>query len=264
MVTPSNYFVFREAKNAKDLELLFKQRYKAFKESRFGLMVKENSLELDIDGYDFQSRHFGLFQVEDGQEKAVGYFRLVTDSAAPQMKDIWQLTIKYPELLHSLKYDSSIPLPSIANVDESDEVSQFYTAIKKDNLDMAEASRLTIDSSVRSVTISQFLTDALGAVSFYLMKLDHLLIGCRLGHYRFYKRLGFKLIKETNYNSVPSCILTTHLDIMPTDLKTRLKRMGNILQKHGTIHLYKEHPGCYTPVTALFEEKRTLQLAKSA
>ncbi len=245
MVHSNNrYYVLREAQNVTELEAFLKHRYLSFKESKYGKMINDNNHGLDIDGYDLQSRHFGLFEFTGRSSRVVGYVRLVQNKIGPQLKDIWQLSLQYPDLINNIDYDINLPYPSMKYLEDP---SIFQNAINKYEK-IVEASRLTIHPSVRTLSLASFVIQSITAITYTSFDINAGLVSCKLSHLGFYRKLGCILLGKSSYNGEPTYVLANAYDRLPDEFKIKAERIGKAFEKFKEVHYYPKNAGVFSPL----------------
>ncbi|HHB51596.1 MAG TPA: hypothetical protein ENK75_00910 [Saprospiraceae bacterium] len=245
MVHSNNrYYVLREDKDLAELELFLKHRYLAFKESKYGKMVNDNNYNLDIDGYDLQSRHFGLFEYSGRSSRVVGYVRLVQDKVGPQLKDVWQLSVRYPDLIDNIDFDVNYPFPSMKYLEDNSSFVEAYEKYGK----IVEASRLSMHPSVRTLSLASFVIQAITAITYTNFDINAGLVSCKLSHLGFYRKLGCILLGKSTYNGEPTYVLANPYDRLPDDFKATAERIGKAFEKYKEVHYYPKRAGVFSPL----------------
>jgi len=207
-------------------------------------MVEDNDHGLDIDGYDLQSRHFGLFEHSGKSSRIVGYVRFVQDSVGPQMKEVWQLSLRYPDLIQNMEFDIQNPFPSMVHLEDNSAFLKAYEKYGK----IIEASRLTIHPSVRTLSLASFVIQSITAISSYDPGIKASLFGCKLSHLSYYKRLGCRAIGKTSYKGVPTYLLINSFEHFTDEFKTTVDRIGKAFDKYGEVHYYPKRAGVFSPL----------------
>lgn len=240
----SRYYILREAKNVTELESFLRHRYLAFKESKYGKMINDNPYNLDIDGYDLQSRHFGLFEYSGKSSRVVGYVRLVQDKVGPQLKDVWQLSLRYPQLINNLDFDINMPFPSMKYLEDNSSVVGAYEKYGK----VVEASRLSMHPSVRTLSVASFVIQSITAITYTNFDVNAGIVGCKLSHLGFYRKLGFRAIGKSVYNGEPTYILANTFEHFTDEFKATAERIGNAFDKYQEVHYYPKQVGVFSPL----------------
>ncbi len=190
-------YKFREIKSEAELEHFMHLRYERYMKSSNKSFVKLNENKIDIDVYDLNSKHFGLFY----KEAPVGGFRLINHKSEIYDEKAFNIGLKYGvfnEELHSrenlIKHDYP-DFPFISNSEIPRSISSFYKSVTKQKNDILEGSRLVLIGKHNGLRLAKFLVECSIVYSIICSK-KHYVLNCRSTHERFYKGYGFRTIND--------------------------------------------------------------------
>ncbi len=248
MVPPKKYYVFRAANSVSELKSLLQLRYRGYLESKCASLMHQNDHNLDLDGYDMQARHFGLFECNGRSQKPIGYIRFAQDSVSPQLKEIWQLSMAYPDLVNQVEYNPEEPYPVLGHLEESGPVQAFYQDIRQRGKSMVEGSRMVLDANYRSLGFSRFIIEAAVSVCLYSFAYDYSVLACVPNHRRFYERFGFSNLHTSVYDDVKCHIMMITEDQLSTPLRNNFEKMAEAFNRFEALYYYPREAGQYTPM----------------
>ncbi|MBP6871998.1 MAG: GNAT family N-acetyltransferase [Bacteroidales bacterium] len=188
-------YTFREITGAEELEQAFRLRYEVYENSRLNQFLKHNPERVDMDEFDFHSRHYGIFN-EKGE--IIAYLRVVLDRSELINQSVFEvLTNLHIDLMKlnsiiSIK-EHSPDFPFLSYPEIPDAVKSHYLELKAKQEGFAEASRLIIKEELRGPRISGFLIES--AMMLFMMichEKKHAIVCCDKQHSFFYERYGFK------------------------------------------------------------------------
>ncbi|MEP1489181.1 MAG: hypothetical protein ABJK28_12205 [Algibacter sp.] len=179
-----------------------------------------NDHEIDIDIYDLQSRHFGLFC----EDKPAGFLRIVYPKKELYQENIFNIGCKYnifSQKTHNKKDITNLDYPDFPFISYSKvpcSIQNYYNNLNAKNETLVEPSRLMLFQNVSGINKAKFLTEC-AIVLYHLICIGkkHAVINCDVRHERFYQRYGFEKINSTeNYhlkdrNTKSSSLLTLRL-----------------------------------------------------
>lgn len=250
MSSTPTYFSFREAETAAEMKSMLQLRYRGYLASRCAGFMQANPHGLDLDAYDLQARHFGLFQYEGSQKTVVGYMRLAQDSVSPQLKEIWQLSMHYPDLINDINFSSEKPYPIMGHLHQTAPVMDYYHHIKKQGETLVEASRMVIEADRRSsMGLSKFMIDsALSIGLFSSQKYDHCILGCSPAHRRYYERFGFSSLHTDFYDHLSCEVLTNTAEGVQGAAREQSLKMADAYNQHKALFYYPNNANQFTPI----------------
>lgn len=182
-------FVFREITEKAELEHAFRMRYHVYQHSENKAFIRDNEQQIDIDGFDLHSKHFGFFR----QHEMVGYVRAIfpakiyTNPLAEAMK------AKYGTLIpQTMKED--YPFLSYENVPASH--FEFKRTLEDNGDVICEASRFIIHPRYQSSGAARLLIESSLSTHIQHEDCSYVVINCCPTHERFYTRYGIKNIDD--------------------------------------------------------------------
>lgn len=254
MTIPKHYFVFRSIRNTEELDALFELRYQEFKQSSNEKIVTSTTNKLDVDIYDFRSKHYGLFLCEgDSKPKLVGGVRLVFDEQFTnfEQEKVWLNHYKKTMVIKQ----NSAPFPLNAYVVNRDRVESVYQEYKSQNYTLREVGRLVIAQHVRSYPLMCFMMQAAAAVSFYIYNSDYIWAGCHTEHLSFYKRWGFVDFTTTRYKGQDGYIMYNSKEQLPMHLRKSAAEIAKMLNKYGKAYFSSENKNDFSPIVSKLTTK---------
>ncbi|MEL6973094.1 MAG: hypothetical protein AAFZ63_06545 [Bacteroidota bacterium] len=167
-----------------------KLRYTIYNSTRCAGFLSENEMEIDIDAYDLQSKHYGLFVEEADQQKLIGGLRVIQNR--PVLSSIRLL-----KELNLLPYSEDKPdevLPILSYFPEDKET--HFSPLLANNPLATEGSRLVLNKEYQSLRLAKFIISS--ALTFHLRAEEDwvLFVSCNPLHARLYKSFGFEPVCE--------------------------------------------------------------------
>jgi predicted GNAT family N-acyltransferase len=188
-------YTFREITEADELEQAFRLRYEVYENSRLNPFLKHNSRKVDIDEFDFHSKHYGIFN-EKGD--MIAYLRVVFDRSELNNQSVYEVIINLHLEINNLNDSISIKekgseFPFLSYPEVPDAVKTHYFTVKAKNEAFVEASRLIIKDEFRGPRLSGFLIDcAMMLFTMICSEKKHAIVCCDKHHSFFYERFGFR------------------------------------------------------------------------
>ena len=221
-------YILKEILSEPELELFLRFRYDGFCKSASSLFVTKNNNAIDVNYYDRNSQHYGIYRRHNKKTTPVGYFRIVLEE--PTIADEWVKNISLREGLTQLtEHKPTSMFPCLGIYPNADLEQEFYT--KKISSEKAgEVSRFLIIQSERSLRLSLQIIRSAFAIA--LLHIQHAFAGCFLAHSKAYMKFGFKQCPGSStfsFNSTArqkeGIILYCNTGYLTTELKTRFKIM---------------------------------------
>lgn len=243
-----SYFIYREAANAKELEILLRLRYRAFRDSQLKGFVVENETGLDLDCYDLRSRHFGLFHHAENHTVAVGYHRVVSDEYGPHSQNIMTLASQSSEQYERVCQTPAKPLPVMTYHPQAEILENNYNQLKSEGQKICEGSRLTLSEPFRSIELVRHIIGSAVTIFFDICRYDFGLVAMSPSHRRFYTPFGFTEIDQITvfkiFDVSLTCLKITS-NAIPNTLKNSIRLMGEAFEETGMICYHLDRPGEY-------------------
>lgn len=234
-------YILKEISCEKELETFLRLRYNCFSKSDSGVFVTKNNNDIDLNYYDRNSNHYGLYLVQNNSKEPVGYFRIILEG--PTKADTWIQNISKKLRLNYLTEHMSIPMFPCFGIYPNNKIEQdFYT--KKQLTEKAgEASRLLIVEAERSLGLSlQLIKNAVAIAALYI---QHAFVGCFEEHSKAYTRLGFKQYPGSSVFlfdllPVPREVVILHCksEYLSGELKAKLQAIQNQYAENKSLTFY--------------------------
>lgn len=243
-----SYFVYREAANANELEILLRLRYHAFRDSQLKGFVAENETGLDLDCYDLRSRHFGLFHHAENHTVAVGYHRVVSDEYGPHWQNIMTLASQSSQQYERVCQTPVKPLPLMTYHPQAKILEDYYNQLKSEGRKICEGSRLTLSEPFRSIELVRHIIGSAVTIFFDICRYDLGLVALSPSHRRFYTPFGFTDVDQINVFKIFGVSLTClkiTANAIPKTLKNSIHQMGEAFEETGMICYFPDRPGEY-------------------
>jgi len=241
-VMSDNYFVFREIRSLNELQTLLSLRYQVYRESNLKYFIEENEYGIDLDNYDFHSRHFGLFE---NNLEPIGYMRVVENGLSPQFEKLQDILKKHPQIAPKVSMNPKIPFPSM--VHWGNEIKKVYQKIKDNNGDLVEGSRYVLKQNIKSIILAKLILESAFAIYLFYYS-DYAIVSCTPAHKRFYSRYGFSTLTGTlnrEFDGFHGCCLLGSASNVPNSQCKKLQQMANAYKNTGQICYNPSNPEIY-------------------
>ncbi len=227
-------YIVREPHDLGELETLLQLRYQMFLPTG---AIAENEYEIDLDYFDQNSIHIGLF-VESGTEsKAIGAMRLVVSQPTHHCHLIQKVALDKPFFTKKLAIMPKSPLPFFNYVPFLEALNNF----QKDKPQIFEASRNCIKDRAQAASLSGFLIEASTGISISYLPNYEWFAASWVEHECIYKRYGFRRIPGTESFEYPqgrvACILHSNIEMLSDTIRNRIVHMRDEFEKYGEIAL---------------------------
>jgi len=238
-----NTLAFREARNLSELAALFRLRYRGYLESSCSSLVKENKFGFEIESYDWQSLHFGLFKEGRTQSRPIAYARVVQEKLSRHAPMVSQLLTLTPEM--EVREPEHFSLPMLSSCDARSAIQSGLQQYRALNIPVVEASRLVFAPEARSGgSEARSFVEAAMAATFTLSDAGLIALACHPRHVPFYMRYGFKLMidgRKNDYNGLKASIITLKKDEINPRRADGIMKLGNILKHTQAVYLPSNH-----------------------
>jgi N-acyl-L-homoserine lactone synthetase len=213
-------YVFRVPYTKGELKALLMLRYRIFRETKEWAM-KENDQDIDIDFFDLQSIHFGLYKYIGEVQVPVGHLRLaVSNRNSPNT-----------EWVRSLAEDFGLP----AGWDTPPQYALPHFVFLDDNLadliageagaqneTLIETSRYCVSYEAMAISIAHFMVGSIYEAAYDYFKNERVGFYAMVPvmHQSFYKLYGFEMLYEVNPkgSSEPYVIMKISMDTVKETL----------------------------------------------
>ena len=179
-------YAFREIKEEAELLAAFRMRYTIYmQQPHLRLLMVENAAEVDIDGYDIYSRHYGLYKLNGEAEEMIGYLRVIEQCKFPLVEAMLQkLKGQYsfvpPQRKHLFYFQHLFP----------DAESILNMPLNKNAHLICEPSRFIILPQHRSADLAQFIIESILVIACSLHITPIGLLFCKRDQKIMYLRKG--------------------------------------------------------------------------
>jgi predicted GNAT family N-acyltransferase len=192
-------YAFREIKDETTLLAAFRLRYNIYvQQPHLRQLMAENAAEVDIDGYDVYSGHYGLYKINTESEEMIGYLRVIEQRSFPLVE----------EVLNKLKAEYDFIPPPRKCLFYSQEAYCYKEEVLKSYAQLArsicEPSRFIILKQYRSVGLAQFVIESIMVTICAAPYFTHGMVDCQKDHKSMYLRNGFEWKAEEKHPKVPS------------------------------------------------------------
>jgi|GEM_PF-3484520 len=223
-------YVLQEISSEQELEKFFRLRYDCFCKSDAELFVTKNEIRIDLNYYDRNSKHYGLYLAKNDSKEPVGYFRIVLENSTKA--NVWVQNISNRLGIINLTQHKPVSrLPCLGIYPDTKLEHRFYTK-KKATEKAGEAGRLLIVKSERSVKLSLQLIKCAFALA--ALNVHHAFVGCFKEHAKAYTRLGFKqypgtsaFFPDKSSTLKEGIVLYCKAEYISAELKLKIKLIQN-------------------------------------
>lgn len=253
MSIQTTHFVFREAKNIRELEALFRLRYQGYINSGCASLVHQNGQGLEFDAYDWNSFHLGLFQQGDFGSHPIGYARLVQTTPSTMAGMVSQLATRFDNLEMPAPPSPDAPLPFMANCPKAGGINGLFEMLKKEDARLVEGSRFVFSPDIRSAGYARFAFEAATAKAFFRYDFDFAFLAVHPRHAPFYGQYGFKEVvngEENDYLGLKASVLALENGKIDPRRAARIESMGKAARQSGAIYLFPDNKQVFSPTLA--------------
>ncbi len=229
-----NYYCYREPRTCEEIKELLQVRYHSYINSRVKMFIPENDFGIDIDEWDKNASHYGLYHCTPEKESPIGYMRVIVESAQRFKDNIFQIAEECSaEMLALAKTTPRVPFSVMDYFPKA--VSLIAIEMKRmqnENEKLCEAGRFALIPQARSLRLSRFMIECSIAI-FYFGRLPYnAVISCNELHQLIYYYYRFKSVAEAaveksgGYASLLLLLLRYKTDY-PVALKSKLENMAD-------------------------------------
>ena len=231
-------FIFREVRTVEESLKVLKLRHRVLRTCRLRNLCSESEFGIDIDSFDLHARHFALLE-RNGE--VVGCQRGVYPHGEIESPLARELLTKMPELQELVSTDAR-PFPCFAylSTSEAEAIGRLSNRIGESGGQLGESARFLIDPHVSTIQIATFMAKAIVAAYIVTDPRKHGITLVVKSHKRFYQRLGFQAVAETNDKfsdavGSPGCVLHIHHSLIPEALRPELEAMAEEFVSTGRL-----------------------------
>lgn len=229
------YYIFREPKSLKDLENLLRLRYRVFSDTNLRCFVEQNLDEIDLDPFDLNAKHFGLFKMDC---EPVGYCRVVETHSDFNNDLLITIAKKYNQT-HKIMEEPADPLPTMTYFEPNDATKVWLNNALKNNTKLVEPGRLSVQKGERLIGHTRQMTAAACSI-YYIIRKTQAILSCNVSYGEFYQKYGF--IKICNYftsdkfGHLDTVLLFGSATYLSDDLKRELKNLAEEYKQTGQLY----------------------------
>lgn len=226
----------RLATSFSELRTLLKLRYEVMR-TEFPMYVPENLPQLDIDQWDEQSQHLGLWWSYLGRELPIGYMRIIQSTPSPVKEVVGSILRLNPDLQSQCQKTTTSPIKFFDKYQSCSGANMKYHELPSAKI--MEGSRLAVKKEYRSMNPGRLLVEASFAMFFNEEHFPHGFMEVRENHLKAYSRFGFRDIAST-YVPEDQCshyLCYAHYSDMPGWLAERIGAMRQEFSCKGEITL---------------------------
>jgi hypothetical protein len=227
MSAVQSQIMFRPARSEAELEKLLRLRYQVFNnDDDVRPFLIPNAHEIDMDAYDVNAHHVGLFRGDD----PIGAARLITLRRGPQAEWVESVAVRHRGL--PLQGPTERPLPVLGYTKD---IYRAWEWLLNRGGEIVEASRLSLAAEHRSYRLAHFFADALVSYSLFA-GFDAALVNARVAHTRMWQSVGFRTApgtREYHRMGVQFNVLVVVKDWLPQEKQEILSSMTGRFQRDG-------------------------------
>lgn len=240
-------FVVREPRNVEELEALLRLRYSVFRGHELRFLVRENEYGLDVDAWDKQAWHIGLYKQTKAECQPVGCMRFIHNG--PERSDlVYELGKEYPALERIIAQKPPTTHPFLERYSRllSPEMLIAFQTVAPGNL--AEVSRFALLESDKDHITSRFMVESVTAI-FHLYKKVDTVFEVAVHHAPFYQRYGYRPVAKRDYEELPweAVLIHAHPSYMERKHQPRVRHMAEAFEEMQEIWLHTDDPENYRP-----------------
>jgi N-acyl-L-homoserine lactone synthetase len=190
----NRHFVCREVYTAAELESVSRLRYHVYRKTYGDFLVKKNPHRLDLDAYDANSVHIGVFEYAGDRHRAVGYMRLITEQTTLAANAVRELATTHPHLASLVAETPAFSLPILRFWDDDAALIQLRNTYSG----LSETSRFCLHPELQGQNqTARFAVSSMVALSLDYLDMDSSVLIIVATHQAgFYSLFGFKKLHE--------------------------------------------------------------------
>lgn len=238
----SFHLIFREAKDIEELLPLLRLRYSIYLNERkvTRQFLKLNSLNIDIDFFDLNARHFGLYHTHNEMESLIGCCRIVYGSENQfDLKDLLLgFTKKHNEVYQHIKNIPTHPMYFL-EINNGAGITKFYNQCKNKNLALSEVSRICIFKEFRNLKNLIFLIRSVTSAHLSDGITNIGIASTSISNSKLYKRFSNMVpISDSQYiiGKEKCIVLMVQRELIKPNNLIIFDQMGEQLNNRGEIH----------------------------
>ena len=227
-------YVVRLAETAAELHAILKVRYEVLRVD-FSMYTPENSAGTDIDQWDTQACHLGLWKLTHGQETPIGYMRIIQTNPVPVGKEVLKIVKAFPSLENQSRRTSKNPIRFLEIFQGCEEARIKYDGLVSEKI--MEGSRLAVKREYRDLYLGRFLVECSFALFYGDDRFHHGFIEVRENHFPAYYRYGFRQVvsKYVPEDGGSHILCYAHYSDLPGPVNGKLSAMREEFDRYGEI-----------------------------
>lgn len=233
----STYYIFRYPKTEHELLELLKMRYRLFKNSVLTAILPDNVAGIDMDAFDLQAQHIGLYECREGVETPVGYTRGIQDKTTHFAKWVRQIAADNKLTHQIVPYSTNEAMLYPTHV-SSAKTTRLYNDLRADGQTICESSRHCMEERFKNTRLDMYFVESLLAYCF--TQYDNAFTGVAVHHVKMYERYGFKTVEAFDRNGHTMVLIHLHHDNLAPSVQPRVAAMAIAWRETGCICLNPE------------------------
>jgi Acetyltransferase (GNAT) domain len=193
-------YAFREIKDEAALLAAFRMRYNVYSQQpHLRQLMAENAAEVDIDGYDVYSRHYGLYKINPKSEEMIGYLRVIEQRIFPFVLALLEKFKKQYGITAKPRAKPFYVQQKFSNAEQLLGIS-----LTNNVNSLCEPTRFIISPIYRSAGLAQFVIESIMVAICAVAHFRYGILFCQKDHKSMYLRNGFEWKAEEKHPKVPS------------------------------------------------------------
>ena len=214
------------------------------------VFLDKNSLGLDIDGYDFRARHFGVYKVFENEETLIGGHRLVFDEKITSSQIIERIVDDRFGDFHALKEIHALPYYMFKLSKYKKTMMDFYEKQKAKGSNIVESSRFFVLKEERSLKLLESFILSAFTMAFNIYDSNYAITSCEKLFARLNTKFGFQLMPNTESEDINGLeaynLLISRIQI-PEEYKIKMQKMETAYLMTDQISFTPEAMKTYFP-----------------
>ncbi len=196
-------YQFRELKTTEEFAGYFELRHRVWQEIGYeSQYIVLSDVDWELDHFDLDARHFGLFERESSELLACGRFIEPFGRQNDNQRNVIQ------EALHREGKESLIkvlqpgPIPQFDFLSVFPKFGEYYRELITKRIKSLEASRIMVRKEKRNKHLGETMMDTLCSWA-SKKQYDHLFLACAVKHTPFYKKCSFNEVAHLKCKKFP-------------------------------------------------------------
>lgn len=231
------YYIFRYPTTQHELLDLLKMRYRLFKNSVLTAILPDNVAGIDMDAFDLQAQHLGLYECREGVETPVGYTRGIQQKTTHFAKWVRQIAADNQLNQQIEPYSTNAEMLYPTHVGSA-KTTGLYNELRADGQTICESSRHCMEERLKNTRLDMYFVESLLAYCF--TQYDNAFTGVAEHHVKIYARYGFKTVEAFDWNGHTIVLIRLHRDNLAPSVQPRVEAMAAAWCETGCICLNPE------------------------